>query len=186
MKKIFFLSLFALLFLAVKCPKPDNPPSNIQTKKQPDVLPPATQTGANTYGCLLNGKVWLPGGIIGNSSLDVQYYKGLFFISAGKKMGDTVLQAIRWSYKPVYGPGTYYFKNAPSGGPPGAGFADYKNTSCGNYQAVDKDSLQNWVTVTKLDSVNRIVSGTFNLFFTENGCDTLRITNGRFDAIYFY
>jgi len=25
-------------------------------------LPPATQVGANTFGCLLNGKVWLPKG----------------------------------------------------------------------------------------------------------------------------
>jgi len=25
-------------------------------------LPPATQTGANTFGCLLNGEAWTPSG----------------------------------------------------------------------------------------------------------------------------
>jgi hypothetical protein len=27
-----------------------------------DTLPPATQTGANTFGCLINGKAFTPGG----------------------------------------------------------------------------------------------------------------------------
>jgi hypothetical protein len=31
-----------------------------------DQLPPITQTGANTFGCLINGNVWLPKGYDGN------------------------------------------------------------------------------------------------------------------------
>ncbi|MFD2786908.1 hypothetical protein [Hymenobacter rubripertinctus] len=37
-------------------------------KKDPDPLsqlPPATQTGANTFGCLIDGKAWTPKGRVG-------------------------------------------------------------------------------------------------------------------------
>ena len=32
-------------------------------------LPPATQTGANTFGCLVNGQVWLPNQNYGPSNV---------------------------------------------------------------------------------------------------------------------
>ena len=49
MKKLTFL--FYLILLAA-CSKDDSNPI--------DALPPATQIGANTFGCLINGKVLLP------------------------------------------------------------------------------------------------------------------------------
>ena len=39
------------------CNKNEIPPTD-----NPPQLPPETQTGANTFGCLVNGKVWLPKG----------------------------------------------------------------------------------------------------------------------------
>ena len=51
MKTIIYLSLAALLCTACGCTK-DNLPI--------DKLPPITQTGANTFGCLYNGKVFTP------------------------------------------------------------------------------------------------------------------------------
>ena len=67
-----------------------------------------------------------------------------------------------------------------------ASFGDI-NTKCG-YDTNDKDSLYNNVTITRLDSAKNIISGTFNFLFIPvgNGCDTVHITNGRFDAIYEY
>lgn len=47
------LLLAALLGLS-QCKKHDPDPV--------DQLPPATQTGANTFGCLLNGQLWTPSG----------------------------------------------------------------------------------------------------------------------------
>ncbi len=173
MKYLSILLIFSLLFLAVKCPKPDNTPP-------PAALPPATQTGANTFGCLLNGQVWLPSqkpsmyGLI-----DAQYYKGLFILSTSNEQGE-----ISWSYQPIYKPGIYYFKSAPAGGSPGMFY--YANNSKCTYYTDDKDSLNYPITITKLDSANRIISGTFNFLFTTQGCDTLRITDGRFDMKYTY
>ena len=44
------------------------------TKDDPEAsLPPATQTGANTFGCLVNGQVWTPKGNNGSSNYSVSY-----------------------------------------------------------------------------------------------------------------
>ena len=38
-----------------------------------EVLPEATMEGKNTFGCLVNGEVWLPKGYAGYSNLDISY-----------------------------------------------------------------------------------------------------------------
>jgi hypothetical protein len=50
MKKIFLL-LLTITLMGAKCKK-----DNIEINK----LPPITQTGANTFGAVVNGKVFLP------------------------------------------------------------------------------------------------------------------------------
>ena len=37
------------------------------------------------------------------------------------------------------------------------------------------------MSISKLDNVNRIISGTFSCSIIHAGCDTLKITEGRFD-----
>jgi hypothetical protein len=58
------LLLAALLGLS-QCKKHDPDPL--------DQLPPATQTGANTFGCLVNGQPWTPQGYNGTSNYSVVY-----------------------------------------------------------------------------------------------------------------
>ncbi len=41
--------------------------------KPEDQLPPATQTGAHTFGCLLNGQPWTPSGNDGRQNFRVTY-----------------------------------------------------------------------------------------------------------------
>ena len=65
MKKLLILSLITLAF--VSCDKDDNP----QTTNPVNQLPAATQIGANTFGCLLDGKVFKPGN--GANPLDCVY-----------------------------------------------------------------------------------------------------------------
>ncbi|MEO6837649.1 MAG: hypothetical protein ABI185_04635 [Ginsengibacter sp.] len=48
-------SLFFITLTGSKCKK-DKPINPV------DQLPPATQSGANTFGCLIDGKVFLPKG----------------------------------------------------------------------------------------------------------------------------
>ena len=44
-------------------------------KEHEDTLPPATQTGAGTFGCKINGKIFIPKGSNGNGTPNpkVQY-----------------------------------------------------------------------------------------------------------------
>lgn len=69
MKKI---TRYTLLFLSLillstsSCKDDDDTPTN-----PVDQLPPATQTGENTFGCLLDGEVFIPSG--GTNPLDCVY-----------------------------------------------------------------------------------------------------------------
>lgn len=153
---------------------------------RPEELPPITQPGAGTFGCLLNGKVWLAEGG-GMPNIIPQYYKRDFFISALKQSFNNSNQAvidetILMDVKPIWDTGFYYVnsKNLFQGN----GFLDGINHLSYTYN--DNDSLKNWVHITKLDQKNLIISGTFNLFFTSSGKDTISITQGRFDARYDY
>jgi hypothetical protein len=56
------------------CTKDDNKPKN-----PIDQLPPATQTGANTAGCLVNGKAFLPRGYSPIGNLFCNYTDGKDF-----------------------------------------------------------------------------------------------------------
>ena len=58
MKKI-LTPFLAILLIAASCKKTKT------ESESPDQLPPITQTGANTFGCLINGNVWLPKGYDG-------------------------------------------------------------------------------------------------------------------------
>jgi hypothetical protein len=51
--KVTMLALGFLLLNAASC----------TDEEYGDKLPPETQNGNNTFGCLLNGKVWLPEGV---------------------------------------------------------------------------------------------------------------------------
>ena len=54
--KVFWLGVLALCCIFAACKKD-------KTNEDPeDQLPPATQTGTNTFGCLVNGKVYIPKG----------------------------------------------------------------------------------------------------------------------------
>ena len=50
------LSLLSIALLLMQCKKDEPSPE--------EQLPAATQTGANTFGCLINGQTWEPNGPI--------------------------------------------------------------------------------------------------------------------------
>ena len=67
------LLLFLTTFALSCCNKDDNPKPKTELEK----LPPATQTGANTAGCLVNGVAFLPKGYFStksNEMLMLLYY----------------------------------------------------------------------------------------------------------------
>jgi hypothetical protein len=145
-------------------------------------LPPATQTGANTFGCLVNGKAWTPKGYNGTSNYSVSY-------DAGYRHGTLSVGCYRYIGS---GPDDYqllgFYSDSLQGtgafpltilGHQEASFVDH-TTGCelrGN-SIVHRRGL---LTITRLDRQAGIVSGTFSFTLYRPGCDSVRVTQGRFD-----
>ena len=47
-----------------------------------------------------------------------------------------------------------------------------------------EDTYDGYIQFAKIDRVNFVISGTFNFSTVITGCDTIRITDGRFDMQY--
>jgi len=183
MKKALIPILFAFLPFLTGCPGKVSTP-----QPKPDTLPPITQTGANTLGCLINGKAWLP--TYGSSyPVTMEHNMGLFSLGTHRQIYNVANQLIvnngfGWSIYPVRDTGLYFVKNGYSAIGAGtileAGFIDDLQKK--SYVSNDADSLKNWIHVTRWDTVKFVASGNFNFFFTSpDHSDTIKITNGRFD-----
>lgn len=177
MRKQNLVSLILLLFVVIllQCKKKDPEPI--------DQLPPVTQTGANTFGCLLNGKAWTPKGNNGTSnyrvSYDPTYDGGTFdlrtyrYPSEGKEPQYLILYSNNLSNT-----GTYLFKNRSRSR---ARFSDHKtNCNIASYDSLSTYSSGS-LAITRLDLNQGIISGTFEFTLAKPGCDTIKVTDGRFD-----
>ena len=173
MRKPFFLIFGASLLLA-QCKKQNSDPASR--------LPPATQTGANTFGCILNGKPWTPQGNDGTSNYTVTYYRtqaqGELSIAAyayENNLGNKITIGI--GSDSLNSVGKYKITKS---GRHTAGVIN-RDTNC-EYYSQDKSTFcKGKLTITRFDLQNNIISGTFEFVLAKPDCDTIRITNGRFD-----
>ncbi|UOQ73226.1 DUF6252 family protein [Hymenobacter cellulosilyticus] len=149
-------------------------------------LPPATQTGANTFGCLVNGQVYLPSGNAGISNYTVIYEPDFLGGSLqivtyrypepkGGKTQEVSLGGINIDHVGTYKVGL----NSEVG----VSFIDdYKMRPCNEYRN-DQAAVysRGTVFISRLDLSAGIISGTFEFTLAQPGCDTIRVTKGRFD-----
>ena len=168
-----YLSLL-LLTQCSKCRRDDPAPV--------DQLPPATQTGAGTFGCLLNGQAWTPRGNDGFSnysvSYDPTYHLGTLSVAAYRLSGNGAdQQTIGFSSDSIRATGTYFFKKA---GRHQAG-VENRATICRYYSQDAGVYCKGYFAITRLDLSAGIISGTFAFTLHRPGCDTVCVTNGRFD-----
>jgi hypothetical protein len=147
-------------------------------------LPPATQTGANTLGFLLNGVPWMPEGSDGTANLSIDFDPGLNngtigivakrFRNANDKssFGIGIIDSLNLLPLPLTRTlfRTSIFR---------AGFSKFD--SCVLFSHYDSVWSSGELTISKLDRVQRIVSGKFEFVLFDRGCDSVKITNGRFD-----
>ncbi|WP_445734252.1 DUF6252 family protein [Mariniflexile sp.] len=176
MKTFTTLIVFSLMLMAVtNCKNDDDTPSN-----PIDKLPPATQTGENTFGCLVNGKpfvvsnttnmtaIYQGGGLSIAGEIDVNnFFSEVSIFISESIIGQQIAENI-----------TYTLNN--------------DNTMKGQYYREDKNcfyyttlSEKGFVEIKKLDKVNFIVSGTFGFQAISDDCkEIISITNGRFDLQY--
>ena len=169
--------LLAALLGLTQCKK--NEPAPV------DQLPPATQTGANTFGCLLNGQPWTPKGYYNRPNFIVTYDPGY---DGGS------LQVRTYRYADDSSPGQYIIFGGGQIATPGtypfvlkgnreAFFVDLgQPASCKEFEEVpDLTYRTGTLTVTRLDLSAGIIAGTFAFTLYKPGCDTIKVTQGRFD-----
>lgn len=159
-------------------------------KKEIKELPPATQTGANTFGLKINGEMWVPKGFVGlpdNDLLKARLLGDVLIVTAQNFSSSPTETEFELRLFGVTGPGTYQLNtNATYPGGP---------TSYGYHVKRRVNPLDEWITsttqtgsvvITKLDTANHIVSGTFqfNAQNIMNAAQTIAVTEGRFDIKY--
>ena len=172
-KSILFLILLAnaaMLFMAVQCSRKEEIPA----------LPPETQEGKNTFGCYINGELFIKRKaslFVPNNPLVAIYYREtkrlVVDCEAWKNLGFMQL----------------HIDNPHEGEmfPLSLGFFTYRSHPFG---CEDRGEI----FITKFDTVNNIVSGIFEFtgreasFYgyperiTYTGDSTAQVTDGRFDV----
>jgi len=191
MKKIYPLLIlfFFSLVLFNSCedpglvPEPEDPCS-----KYYKLLPEITVTGENTFGCMVNDEEWVAytppfSGLLGGTiDVEIDYdetYRVISFL---------INREIEEEGCPVSDESfiTSVFDLDPE--------KENKFSLYGRYSDISKECgykvdtfSSNKVFISKLDTVANIISGTFEVSMISRLCkDTLRFTDGRFDARYGY
>ncbi len=179
MKKILLALAIPILLIACKKEKP---------LTELEKLPPATQTGANTFGCLVNGKAWVAQrndcSIICDPSFKM-YYDGsgggsisllaLMINSTNNIDQEIIISFDSSNYKQIF-----VFDNTPH---VKFAYTDYNsNSTCGDLHSIDSgiNAIGN-IKFQKYDLTSGIISGTFEFTLTKPGCPMISITDGRFD-----
>lgn len=154
------------------------------------VLPPVTQTGANTFGCKINGQVWVPyyrcdsycmGCVELAYNIRPVYSTSIFplrFSLKAGKSGNPFSGFLNFSPAPLRGLTDISYINAVGNVADSMAIdfttdAGYFRTFYGNHN----DIFQ----ITKLDTVNKIISGIFNFTLYSSPSDSIVVTEGRFD-----
>ncbi len=144
--------------------------TGMQCKKTSDttkeeVLPAETQTGKQTFGCLVNGEVWLPKTSYVSSPLTASIQFNILSIGVRRDNENIVFGIRNLSDK-----GVYPFKgdNSVQYAVSGNRFVSYEGE----------------INITKYDKQLNIISGTFNFKAKNVAGDIVVVKDGRFDLNY--
>lgn len=178
MYKHLFLAILALLPLLGGCRKDHTPDPPVDPLS---LLPRETQTGAKTFGSLLNGQAWTPAGSpLAGPLLTCSYLNSRLVIVASRNTnvnGMSIFQRISIVLDKVHQSGIYTANDSTYRV---VEYEDFK-TNC---TLTSSTTHTGTVTLTKLDPVARIASGRFTFSLEKPGCDRAEVTNGRFDCAF--
>ncbi len=152
------------------------------------VLPAATQEGKNTFGCKVNGQVWVPRvplGTVTSRDKEATVWES-DLTGSGRilcNLVDKEWQIDNWLVITFgytdFKKGSYCKEVV---------FGKFRTTN-GKYYRSDYQPLpSNCVVITKIDTLNNFVSGTFNFTLFADSLNTgnkIVISEGRFDLPYF-
>jgi hypothetical protein len=198
MKKLLFLLFISISLFMIGCGKEETPEP---TPEPVPTLPAITSNGSNTFGAMVNGEVWLPkyhttwgqdrytpG--VSYSEIELEnlgIYKGMFGLSAGQHFpetntdvllrffADTILKTGQYQFTPYLIP--FEHENI---------FMKYirGNDDYNEYYVLEPNTY-NILNISRLDTVNNIIAGTFELDLVDTLSGAImEIRNGRFDLTY--
>ena len=186
MKNILLL-LITTTFLA--CCSKDQPPTQLNPIDQ---LPPATQTGANTAGCLVNGQAFLPkGNSFGGPILSCFYQQD----ADGYHLGLSITnksslenKSINISLNPqqlTEGSTYMLVLRTNNGSSYTSNFGEYiiTNNINSGFQYRTTNTITGEIKITKLNASQKIISGTF-WYDSILSNDIIKVRDGRFDMRY--
>ena len=174
MKKITILVLL-LLMIAISCKKKQDP--------EPD-LPPETQEGKNTFGCMLNGKLWRnTADQPGFPALYAQVQGGGWVdIYAWNRNGSDVSEYVSFVCDSLNQEGIYNLKNIIN-----KASANYVNVKQNIHVSTANTSLiqnEGVLTITKYDKIRKIIAGRFWFKVQKQGGILYDVSDGRFDISF--
>lgn len=165
-------SLFYLFIAFVAC-------TFLSCKK--DKLPKPTQTGANTFGCKIDGVIFKPSqdaGLFGSPPITVYNLPYNGFTLLGKFYGDRsdpFSKVVMLNLVYLRSTGTYNLNDYPNG--------VYAISYAGGPSYKTNTTHTGSVTITRCDTVNRIYSGTFSFTAIDDStAKVVTVTDGRFDV----
>jgi len=178
MKKIILLLI--LISTLSCCNKDENSPTN-----PIDQLPQATQVGANTAGCLVNGEAFLPnnGSVI---PLDCNYINGEdFSLKISNKINNSLFTILISIYNTPLQVGQTYPLDTLFGGNAKTGeyFINTSPPPSPNYYSTSP-TITGELTITHHDFNNAFLSGTFWFDAINSDGEIIEIREGRFDMQY--
>jgi len=159
-------------------------------KKEVNELPAATQTGANTFGARVNGELWTPQGfgVVPTAPILEASYSGnnAILINARNFSASPTETEIEIYLQNATKPGTYLLNQITSHFPNhSASYAYYvERRFTPTNEWITNNQYSGKVEVTRLDTVNNIISGTFefNAINLYNAPQPITVSDGRFDV----
>ncbi|MFY0484135.1 DUF6252 family protein, partial [Flavobacterium sp. PLA-1-15] len=155
-----------------------------------DKLPPETQTGANTAGCLINGKVFLPHQeglspalVCNYEFIDEEFYFNIHF--SDRRGTDVKAIAVQTRTINLQAGQTYTLdKNTIDNGDFIGGGGQYYISSFLNKNYYTNTIKTGELKITRIDLSNSIISGTFWFDAVNQAGEVVEIREGRFDMEY--
>jgi len=155
-----------------------------------DRLPEPTQTGRNTFGCLINGVLFKPkGSVLKGSMPDAQY--GYRPFEAGFTLEIDVENKVDDHLKTMH---LYYTSEVElksgmtipiNSRTMEAGFASYTDYADHRWVYNTTEQAKGELKILHFDKVNRIVSGTFWFDAVNKELSKVEVREGRFDIKYY-
>ncbi|HET8858896.1 hypothetical protein [Marivirga sp.] len=178
MKKFPLYFLLLLVLSCQSCQLFDKDGDTLDPQQELAKLPPVTATGENTFGCLVNGKAFLPvQGFLGANALDgyVNLDNNLYLTASNIEL-DYKLTIIIQNIEEFSGDLTKSTTNIKTGAGDRISFTANGTVTreivSGNLELIEEVIEQN------------IIAGTFNITFKKEDGSLIEITEGRFDFKY--